>query len=319
MASGATVKRRLIFMGSPAFAVPSLRTLVAAGHEIAAVYTQPPRPAGRGKKEQKTAVHLAAEELGLGPLVRVPERLRGDDLQAVLDTPCDAIAVVAYGLLLPKTLVDSRVCLNVHPSALPRWRGAAPIQHTVLNGDASTEVCVMRLDAGMDTGPVYDRVALDVGPAMTSGELHDVTAGIGAVRLTYVIEHLDVLEPVAQVGDATLASKISGEMRPLDWRKDAGTLHNQVRGLAPAPGATAEIGGEVVKIGRSEVVNDMQGTDGVIVAVDAAGVVVGCGGNALRLLEIQRPGKAMAKAADVARGWPELAVGKAFKVPGDAA
>lgn len=311
-------RKRLIFMGSPAFAVPSLRVLTAAGHEMTAVYTQPPRPAGRGQKEQKTAVHLAAEDLGLGGLVHTPERLKGPDLQAVLDTACDAIAVVAYGLLLPRALVESRICLNVHPSALPRWRGAAPIQHTVLNGDCSTEVCVMRLDAGMDTGPVYDRVKLEVPADMTSGRLHDVTAEIGARRLEYVVEHIDTLEPQAQAGEAVLAPKITADMRPLDWRKTAAALHNQVRGLAPAPGATAEMGGETLKIGLSEI-TDFKGEIGHILHIDGQGVVVGCGEKSLRLLAIQRPGKTMAAAADVARGWPELAVDKAFKVGGHAA
>lgn len=318
MAGGATVKRRLIFMGSPAFAVPSLRGLVTAGHEIAAVYTQPPRPAGRGKKEQKTAVHLAAEKLGLGALVRVPERLRGEDLQAALDTPCDAVCVVGFGMLLPKLLVDSRVCLNVHPSALPRWRGATPVQSALMAGDTATEVCIMRLEEGMDTGPVYDRTPVAITPDMNTGQLNDIVWQIGAERLLYVVENMETLMPLAQVGEAVRAFKITAELRPLDWRKSAEMLHNQVRGLAPAPGATAEIGGEVVKVGRSEVV-DIKCESGRVLAVDAAGIVVGCGEKALRLLEIQRPGKAMAKAADVARGWPELAVGKAFKVPGDAA
>lgn len=305
--------KRVVFMGSPAFAVPSLQALVAAGHTMVAVYTQPPRPAGRGQKEQKTAVHLAAEALGLGALVRHPERLRGEDLQAVMALEADVFAVVAYGLLLPREMVENRVCLNVHPSALPRWRGAAPIQHTVLNGDLETEVCVMRLEAGMDTGPVYDRTPLAVGADMTSGELHDVCARIGAERLAYLVENVHEMTPIAQVGEPTLAVKITSDIRPIDWRKTAAEVHNKVRGLAPAPGATAEVGGEIIKILRSQLF-DGKGNPGVISAANAAGVVVGCGAGAVRICEIQRAGKKAMAAAEVARGWPELAVGKAFKV-----
>ncbi|MBI1308318.1 MAG: methionyl-tRNA formyltransferase [Proteobacteria bacterium] len=303
-------KKRVVFMGSPPFAVPSLRALAEAGHEIVAVYTQPARPAGRGQKEQKTAVHMAAEELGV--TVRTPERLREAALDEVLALEADVFCVVGFGMLLPKALVEARVCVNVHPSALPRWRGATPVQSALMAGDKTTEVCIMRLEEGMDTGPVYDRTGVEIAEDMDTAQLNDIVWSIGAKRLVYVVENLDALKAVAQVGEATRAVKITAQTRPVDWRKTAWEVHNQVRALAPAPGATAEIGGEVVKVLRTEVV-DKNGDFGQILAVDAAGMVVACGAGAVRIVTLQRAGKRAMPAAEVARGWEALAAGKCFK------
>lgn len=303
--------KRLVFMGSPAFAVPSLRALVAAGHEIVAVYSQPPRPAGRGQKEQKTAVHLAAEELGLR--VITPVKLRDEALDEVLGLKADVFCVVGFGMLLPKILVERRVCLNVHPSALPRWRGATPVQSALMAGDTFTQVCIMRLEEGMDTGPVYDRTDVVIPEEINAGQLNDIVWEIGARRLVFVVENLESLSPVAQEGEPRRAFKITAETRPIDWRNTAREVHNQVRGLAPAPGATAELGGEMLKILRTHVV-DGNGNSGEILAVDRAGVVVACGAGAVRIVDLQRAGKKVMPAAEVARGWPELAVGKAFRV-----
>ena len=291
---------KLVFMGSPAFAVPSLRMIHAAGHEIACVYTQPPRPAGRGQKPQPTAVEAAARELGIAD-IRSPERLKGEALETLLATDADALCVVAYGLLLPKALVDSRLCLNVHPSALPRWRGAAPLQWTVLSGDGATEVCVMRLDEGMDTGPVYSRTPLAVSPNMTTGELHDRCADVGAVELGKVLSLLSTLRPVPQVGHATHAPKIAPDMKPIDWTKTAHEVHNHIRGLSPSPGATLTMRGEVVKALRSRV-EPGTGAPGEVVGV-ADGLDIATGDGVVRILELQRPGKTAMAAVEVLKGW----------------
>lgn len=299
---------KIVFMGSPAFAVPSLRALYEAGHEIIAVYSQPPRPAGRGQKLQKTAVHEVAEELGLE--VFTPEKLRGEALDFVLGLDAEVFCVVAYGLLLPKAMVDNRLCLNVHPSRLPRWRGAAPLQWTLIAGDTQTEVCVMQLDAGMDTGPVVMREALEVPADWNLSELHDVTAAMGAQMLAEVVGNLKQIQPVAQVGEATHAAKITGEIRVIDWSKTAAEVHNLVRGLSPAPGATAKLGDEVFKVLRTVPVErwtyKVIGEAGTILGVDAQGVMVACGTGAVRIEEMQRAGGKPGFASDLARGWSEL-------------
>jgi len=295
-------------MGSPAFAVPSLHALHTAGHEIVAVYTQPPRPAGRGHKVQNTPVHEAAEDMGL--TVFHPEKLRGEDLEAVLGLAADVFCVVGYGLLLPKALVDSRLCLNVHPSALPRWRGAAPLQWTLLAGDARTDVCVMKLDEGMDTGPVVARDSMAVPLNMTLAELHDTTAAKGASMLVEAVNDLASIRPVPQVGEATHAPKLTPEMRPVDWHKPVMEVHNHVRGLSPVPGATARLGGEVFKILRTEVnqlwLHKRMGEPGEVIGMDSTGVAVACGVGVVKIVEMQRAGAKAGPAGEIARGWPAL-------------
>jgi methionyl-tRNA formyltransferase len=303
--------KRVVFMGSPAFAVPSLRALHGAGHEIMAVFSQPPRPAGRGQKLQKTAVHEVAEELGLP--VFTPEKLRGDELEAVMGIAADVFCVVGFGMMLPAALVEERVCINVHPSALPRWRGATPVQSAIMAGDASTDVCIMRLEAGMDTGPVYDRTVVAIPADMTTGELNDVVWAIGAERLLQVVETLEDLTAVPQVGEASRAFKITAEMRPIDWSQTADEVHNKVRGLSPAPGATASFGGEVFKILRTETVarwtHKRIGEAGEILGHDGQGFMVACGKGAVKVLVMQRAGGKAGHAAEVARGWAALKQG----------
>ena len=296
-------RKKVIFMGSPAFAVPSLHAVHDAC-EIIAVYSQPPRPAGRGQKLQKTPVHAAAEALGLE--VRTPERLRGDDLDALLALNCDAICVVAYGLLLPKRLVDARLCLNVHPSALPRWRGAAPLQWTLLAGDPQTDVCIMQLDEGMDTGPVFARIPLDVPRDTTLGELHDACARIGADALVAVLAELPGIRPVAQEGNPTHARKLTGDDRRIDWRQPAAAVHDRIRGLSPAPGAFFMFGEEMVKVlgSRESNIRQPDTAPGTVASVDAKGLGVVCGdGVVLWLTGIQRPGKRALPVAEVLPGW----------------
>jgi methionyl-tRNA formyltransferase len=293
---------RIVFMGSPAFAVPSLKALHAAGHEILCVYTQPPRPAGRGRQVTPTAVEAAAREMGIAD-IRTPEKLKGEALEALLATVCDAVCVVAYGLLLPKALVDTKPCLNVHPSRLPRWRGAAPIQHTLMAGDRGTDVCIMKLDEGMDTGPVYSRESLTVPPEMTGGELHDLTATMGAHDLVKVLANLGSLTLVPQRGEATHAGKITPEMRRVDWGKPAETVHNLIRALAPAPGATTQWGDETLKLLGSRVVARQGGEPGMVLAAEYDGLVVACGVDAMSIHILQRPGRKALPVADALNGW----------------
>ncbi|MFZ2587758.1 MAG: methionyl-tRNA formyltransferase, partial [Alphaproteobacteria bacterium] len=258
-----------------------------------------------GQKLTPTAVQAAAEALGLGPLIRTPERLRGDALEQVLATPCDAIVVVAYGLLLPKALVEARTCLNIHPSPLPRWRGAAPIQHTLLAGDTTTEVCIMKLDAGMDTGPVYHREPFTIPPSMNAGDLHDVCATLGAQHLLPVLANLATLTPISQTEDgACLAPKITAEMRPLNPSQPAQTLHNQVRALAPSPAATLTLGGEVCKVLQTNVLPPASYPlpPGTLTATETS-LNLSCANSLLSIQIIQRPNRKPQPIAEALRGW----------------
>jgi methionyl-tRNA formyltransferase len=306
---------RVVLMGSPAFAVPSLQALHEAGHDIVAVYSQPPRPAGRGRQLQPTAVHAAAQALGLP--VHTPEKLNDAALADVLALEADVFVVVGYGLLLPKVLVESRLCINVHPSALPRWRGATPVQSAIWAGDTTTDVCLMRLEAGMDTGPVFVRVPVAIAPDMTSGDLNAIVWRIGAEALVKLLPSLPQCVPVPQVGEATRALKITPAMRALDWRQTSAQVHNHVRALSPLPGPTATLAGEVLKVGQSSIV-DGAGPVGTLLALEATGMVVACGSGAVRLGWLQRPGGKPLAPLDVARGWPALQVGAQFAVPPEA-
>jgi methionyl-tRNA formyltransferase len=297
----------IIFMGSPAFAVPSLK-LLSQQFNIVAVFTQPPRPAGRGQAEQKTPVHVLAEELGLK--VHHPLKLKAEALDEVLAINCDAIAVVAYGLLLPKKLVDERLCLSLHPSALPRWRGAAPLQHTLLNGDTHTDICIMKLDEGMDTGPVYSRLPTVVPPDITFGRLHDLCAQKGAEQLAMVLGRLPDIQPVPQTGESTHAFKLTAEHRTIDWSKTAEQVHNQIRAFSPAPGAVTNLLGEDVKIQNSFIITTSEThTAGEILHMDDDGLTIACSENAIHVSHLQRPGKKIQPVAEVARGWAALTPG----------
>ncbi len=298
---------RIIFMGTPPFSVFSLQALQDAGHQIQAVYTQPPRPAGRGHKEKKSAVHEAAEAMGLE--VRTPARLKENALANLCETPCDLIVVVGYGLLLPQAVLDFAPCVNVHPSALPRWRGAAPIQYALLHGDTSLEICIMKLELGMDTGPVYLRERFEVGSHQTFGDINDTIWQRGAVLLQDVLARWPDIEPVPQVGEATYSKKLTADMRPIDWQETATTIHNQVRALSPAPGATMHIRGEVCKVLRTSVLPNQQGEPGRVLGCDAHGIVVGCAEQAVVIEALQRAGRQAMSAEAFLRGF-ELKVGE---------
>ena len=291
---------RLIFMGSPAFAVPTLDALVAAGHEIASVYCQPPRPAQRGKKLQPTAVQQRAEELGLE--VRSPERLRSpEEQQAFAELQADAAVVAAYGLLLPQAILDApaRGCLNVHASLLPRWRGAAPIHRAILAGDEETGVTIMQMEAGLDTGPML-RVGSTQVADKTVGALTAELAHIGA-RL--IVEELATPSPpLPQPADGvTLAPKIAKSEARIDWTRASAFIERQVRAFSPAPGAWFEAGGERVKLLQAELVPGFSAPPGTILDEE---LTLACGTGAIRPLLVQRAGGRAMPTAELLRGFP---------------
>ena len=290
---------RLIFMGSPAFAVPTLDALVAAGHEIAAVYCQPPRPAQRGKKPQATAVQLRAEALGLD--VRSPERLRGPEEQAAFAALGAEVAVVAaYGLLLPQAILDApaRGCLNVHASLLPRWRGAAPIQRAILAGDAETGVTIMQMEAGLDTGPML-RAGRTPIAGKSAGALIEELALMGA-RL--MVEELGSPSPPRlQPGEGvTHAPKVAKAEARIDWTAPANLIERQVRAFAPAPGAWFEVGTERIKLLAAELAEGA-GPPGVVLDDQ---LTIATGEGALRPTLVQRAGRAAMSPAELLRGFP---------------
>ena len=293
---------RIIFMGSPDFSVPVLDALVEAGHEIACVYCQPPRPAGRGKKDRPTPVQARAEALGLE--VRHPVNLKEPSEQAAFAAlGADVAVVVAYGLILPQAVLDApaRGCLNIHASLLPRWRGAAPIHRAIMAGDASTGICIMQMEAGLDTGPVLMRRAVDIGAEDTTGELHDRLSNLGAGAIIAALAQLDDLTPELQSGEGvSYAAKIAkGETR-VDWSWTAAEVDRHIRGLSPFPGAWTEIAGQRVKLLASGL---GQGCGAPGQVLDDR-LSVACGRGAVRLLRLQRAGKAAQDAEEFLRGMP---------------
>ncbi len=291
---------RLAFMGSPDFAVPALRALHAAGHGIAAVYAQPPRPAGRGQAVRRCPVHEAADALGLP--VRTPARLRGN-AEALADWTAldlDVAIVAAYGQILPQPFLDAprRGCLNIHASLLPRWRGAGPIQAAILAGDHETGITIMQMEAGLDTGPMLLRRAVPIGPATTAATLHDELSALGA---TLVLQALDANPtPIPQPDGATYAPKLTRDTGRLDWTRHASALDRTVRALVPWPGAWTTLDTETLKI-LSARPEPGDGAPGLV--LDDT-LLVATGQGALRLLRVQRPGRAPMDAAAMLRGRP---------------
>ena len=301
---------RLIFMGTPDFAVPTLNALHAAGHEIVAVYSQPPRPAGRGKKLRPSPVQARAEELGLK--VRHPVSLKNAEAQADFAAlQAEAAVVVAYGLILPKAILDTptRGCFNLHGSLLPKWRGAAPIHRAIQAGDEQTGITIMQMELGLDTGPMLltDRTPI---ADKTTGDLHDELAAMGARLMAETLVQINALAPIAQNdAQASYASKIAKSETRLDFTRPAAALEREVRAFSPFPGSWFELNGERIKLLRAEVV-DAQGTQG---AQGATGTVVdgsltiACGTGALRPVTLQRAGKPAMPLSDFLRGNPVTA------------
>lgn len=241
---------RLVFMGTPEFSVAALDAIHDAGHEIVCVYTQPPRPAGRGKKDRPSPVQARAEALGLP--VRHPVTLRSEDEQRTFAAlKADVAVVVAYGLILPQTVLDAPTsgCVNIHASLLPRWRGAAPIHRAIMAGDAETGVCIMQMEAGLDTGPVLTRQSTAIGEAETTENLHDRLAAIGAELIVRTLPELSDLEPVSQPDEGvTYAHKVEKSEAAIDWARPASEVDRQIRGLSPFPGAWFEYEGARIKV-----------------------------------------------------------------------
>ncbi len=311
---------RIIFMGSPDFAVPSLEALEQAGHEIVAVYAQPPRPAGRGKADRKTAVHERAEELGIE--VRTPRTLRDSEEQGRFrGLDADVAVVAAYGLILPPAILEAPKagCINVHASLLPRWRGAAPIQRAILAGDEVSGVTLMRMDEGLDTGPILLKRELDI-VGKNSGQVTDELAQLGARTLIEWLDHPTPPQAQPDVG-ATYASKIDKAEARIDWGRPADAVERQVRAFNPAPGAWFEVNGERVKLLEAEVEftsrhpregggpasteeqrdSRIRGNDGLV--LDDA-LLIECGTGTLRPTLVQRAGRAPMTVGELLRGFP---------------
>ncbi|MEM0923354.1 MAG: methionyl-tRNA formyltransferase [Pseudomonadota bacterium] len=292
---------RLVFMGTPDFAVPVLEALVEAGHEIVQVYSQPPRKAGRGRALRPAPVQRRAEALGLE--CAHPERFDAEAVAGFASLAPELAVVVAYGQILPQAALDVPLfgCVNLHASLLPRWRGAAPIQRAIMAGDRETGVCLMRMEAGLDTGPVLAVRPVSIGPQETAGALHDRLAAVSAALIVESLPGLDSLRPVEQAADGvSYAAKIDKSEARIDWKRSAKALSDHIRGLSPFPGAWCEISGERVKVlmARPEPGMGAPGT-----ALDE-GLLIACGDEALRLMRLQRAGKAEVDAEDLLRGFP---------------
>lgn len=300
---------RIAFMGTPDFSVTVLSELMAAGHEIVSVYSQPPRKAGRGMAEQPSPVHRFALETGLP--VRTPLSLKGEDEQrAFAELDLDVAVVVAYGLILPQAVLDAprMGCLNLHASLLPRWRGAAPIQRAIMAGDAESGVMVMQMEAGLDTGPVLLAEHVAITKDDTAGTLHDALSQTGASLMVRALAALSrgslAATPQSESG-VTYASKITKEEARIDWTRDAADLDCHIRGLTPFPGAFFEVTreGKPTRVKVLKVLPvENSGAAGEILSVDQ-GITIACGTGALRIVELQRAGKGPMQADDFLRGF----------------
>lgn len=292
---------RLVFMGTPDFSVVALKALIDAGHEIACVYSQPPRPAKRGQKERPSPVHALAEAEGL--IVRTPLNFKDEaDREAFAALNADVAVVVAYGLILPQAILDApkQGCLNIHASLLPRWRGAAPIHRAIEAGDAETGVGIMQMEAGLDTGPVLLEGRLSIGETETTGELHDRLATLGGSLIVEALERLPALSPQLQPDDGvTYAHKIDKAETRIDWSEPAETIKRKINAFSPFPGAWFELNGERVKVLRAGLAKG-SGQSGEVLE----GLTVACGEGAVVLLDVQKAGKKPASAEDFLRGSP---------------
>ena len=290
---------RIVFMGTPDFSVPIL-TALAARHEIVAVYSQPPRPAGRGKAERKSPVQVCAEVLGLP--VRHPVSLRTEAaVENFAQLNCDVAVVVAYGLILPPAILQAPRfgCLNIHASLLPRWRGAAPIHRAILAGDAETGICIMQMDEGLDTGAVLQRQSTPIRAEETTADLHDRLSTMGADLILQALDRLPdlPLQPQSAEG-VTYAAKIDKAEARIDWTLPAEQVDRQIRGLSPFPGAWTMVGDERLKLLRSRLAQGAGAAGQVL-----HGMTIACGSGAVEITEAQREGKRPTSATDLLRGF----------------
>ena len=295
---------RLVFMGTPNFAVSAFDAIIEAGHQVIAVYTQPPRPAKRHQKEQPSPIQLRAEAKGLK--IRTPVSLSGDrEQEAFAALKADVALVVAYGLLLPGALLDGPRygCINIHASLLPRWRGAAPIQRAIMAGDSESGVSIMQMDEGLDTGPIFLKQAITISEGENYGSLHDRLAALGARSAACVLADLETGKAVAVPQDsegAIYAHKIDKAEAHIDWRRSSETVSRQVRALSPRPGAWCEVAGERLRI-LEGTPSDLRGEPGEVLDNK---LTVACGQGALQITRAQRPGRDEMNAATLLRGFP---------------
>jgi methionyl-tRNA formyltransferase len=294
----------IVFMGAPEFAVPSLEKLIASpSHKVVGVFTQPPRPAGRGLQPRKTPVHEVADKHGIP--VFTPSRFKGEGLEQLKALHPDMICVAAYGLLLPQSVLDVAPCLNVHPSPLPRWRGAAPLHHTILAGDTSTEVCIMHMEKGLDSGPVYLRLPVKIKDGTTTGQLHDDLSALGANALLQVLNNWDNYNgravPQTEEG-LTYAYKLTPEMKITDFQRPAPAVRQHILGMCPFPGATTRLDGVLYKLLDAKTVQGTGVAGTVLTADPKNGLIVACGEGAVRLTYLQREGKKPMTDSELLRG-----------------
>jgi methionyl-tRNA formyltransferase len=290
---------RIVFMGSPEFAVPSLNALVRAGHDVVAAYAQPPRPAGRGKADRKTAVHERAEQLGIE--VRTPRTLRdAEEQERFRRLDADLAVVAAYGLILPKPILEAprQGCINVHASLLPRWRGAAPIQRAILAGDTVSGVTIMRVDEGLDTGPMLLKRELDIR-GKSAGQVTEQMANLGAEALVDWLDNPTPPQPQPADG-ATYAAKIDKAEARIDWSSAADQVERQARAFNPVPGAWFEANGERIKLLEAAAGGDASDKPGMV--LDDC-LTVACGQGYIRPLKVQRDGRAPMSPGELLRGF----------------
>lgn len=297
---------RIVFMGSPAFALPSLSALIQAGHEIICVYSQPAKPAGRGQMLRPTPIGAFAQAQGLE--VRTPKSLKSDKAQAAFaGLRADLAVVVAYGLILPKAILAAPKlgCINLHASLLPRWRGAAPIQRAIMAGDAVTGVEIMQMEEGLDTGPVYASASTPIGAHDTAQSLHDRLALLGAPLLTQVVSGLSAgalqPQPQPQAG-LVYAHKLEARESRIDWKKPARQIDLQIRGLSPLPGAYFLLPGEKGPVRVKALLSQLAEGSGFAGQTLDDALLIACGSGALRLIRLQKEGKQALDSADFLRG-----------------
>lgn len=302
-------KLRIAFMGTPDFAVPALKALHDAGHDIAAVYSQPPKPAGRGHHIKKSPAHETAEALGIP--VHTPQSLRNTEEQKIFsDLNLDVAIVAAYGLILPKAILDAPKygCINIHASLLPRWRGAAPIQRSILAGDTETGITIMQMDEGLDTGAMLLQEKTPITASTTAGSLHDELMAMGGRLIITALDGLSAgkIKPTPQPeAGVTYAAKLTRENGRINWTKSAEEIERQIRGLKPWPGCFFMMGSEAIKILSAEIISEKKGDAGTLLDDQ---FTVACGQQALRLTKIQRAGKNPTDGASFLRGQ-RIAIG----------
>jgi methionyl-tRNA formyltransferase len=310
----------IVFAGTPEFAAAALVALLDAGYRVPLVLTQPDRPAGRGMQMQMSAVKQVALAHGIEVVQPVSLKNDQDTVARLQATPMDAMVVAAYGLILPQEVLDipPSGCLNIHASLLPRWRGAAPVARAIEAGDPRTGVCIMKMEAGLDTGPVLLRKEIDIAADDTAATLHDKLASLGAVMIVDALRRLAALTPVPQPSDGvTYAAKIGKAEATLDFRLPAGELARKIRAFDPFPGASGMTNGAMLKLWAGVARADARGqAPGGVIAADAQGVLVACGGDSTLLLTLlQKPGGKRLPAREFLQGFP-LAPGARFALPG---